>query len=57
MFCTVVLKGIEDLSLSEQFIMDAAWAVCSSHHTVLDASPGATVFGQRKQFDLSYLAE
>jgi hypothetical protein len=27
------------------FLADAAWAICSTHHTVLNASPGATIFG------------
>jgi hypothetical protein len=26
------------------FLSDAAWAICSIHHTVLKASPGATIF-------------
>jgi hypothetical protein len=27
------------------FLADAAWAICSTHHTVLRASPGAAIFG------------
>jgi hypothetical protein len=27
------------------FLADAAWAICSTHHTVLKASPGAAIFG------------
>ncbi len=27
------------------FLADAAWAICSTHHTVLKASPGAGIFG------------
>jgi hypothetical protein len=27
------------------FLSDAAWAICSTHHTVLKASPGAAIFG------------
>jgi hypothetical protein len=26
------------------FLADAAWAICSTHHTVLKASPGAAIF-------------
>jgi hypothetical protein len=26
------------------FLSDAAWAICSTHHTVLKASPGAAIF-------------
>jgi hypothetical protein len=27
------------------FLADATWAICSTHHTVLKASPGAAIFG------------
>jgi hypothetical protein len=27
------------------FLSDATWAVCSTYHTVLKASPGAAIFG------------
>jgi hypothetical protein len=27
------------------FLSDAEWAVCSTYHTVLKASPGAAIFG------------
>ncbi len=27
------------------FLSDAAWAICSTYHTVLKASPGASIFG------------
>jgi len=27
------------------FIYNAAWAICSTYHTVLKASPGAEIFG------------
>ena len=26
------------------FLSDAAWAICSTYHTVLKASPGAAIF-------------
>ena len=41
----------------EQFIIDAAWAVCSTHHNILGSSKEAAVFGQDILFDLSYLAD
>jgi hypothetical protein len=28
------------------FLSDAAWAIHSTYHTVLKASPGAAIFGQ-----------
>jgi hypothetical protein len=27
------------------FLSDTAWAICSTYHTVLKASPGAAIFG------------
>jgi hypothetical protein len=27
------------------FLADAAWVICSTHHTVLKAAPGAAIFG------------
>jgi hypothetical protein len=27
------------------FLDNAAWAICSTYHTVLKASPGAAIFG------------
>jgi hypothetical protein len=32
-------------SVIDVFLSDAAWAVCSTYHTVLKASPGAVIFG------------
>jgi hypothetical protein len=34
-------------------INDAAWAVRSTYHTVLKASPGTAIFGQVVQYTLS----
>jgi hypothetical protein len=28
------------------FLSDAAWAICSTYHTVLKAAPGAAIFGR-----------
>ena len=39
------------------FLADAAWTVCSTYHTVLKASPGATIFGQEMLFDIPFLAD
>jgi hypothetical protein len=38
------------------FLADAAWAICSTHHTVLKASPGAAIFGQDMLFDIPFIA-
>jgi hypothetical protein len=34
-----------------------AWAICSTYHTVLRASPGATIFGQDMLFDILFIAD
>ena len=39
------------------FLSDAAWAVCSTYHTVLKASPGAAIFGQDILFDILFIAD
>ncbi len=39
------------------FLSDAAWAVCSTYHTVLKASPGAAIFGQDMLFDILFIAD
>ena len=41
----------------EVFLSDAAWAVCSTYHTVLTASPGAALFGQDMLFDIPIIAD
>jgi hypothetical protein len=39
------------------FLSDAAWAICSTYHTVLKASPGAAVFGGDMLFVIPFIAE
>jgi hypothetical protein len=39
------------------FLSDAAWAVRSTYHTVLKASPGAVIFGQDMLFDIPFIAD
>jgi hypothetical protein len=39
------------------FFPDAAWAICSNHHTVLKASPGAAIFGRDMLFDNQFIAD
>ena len=38
------------------FLTNAAWATCSTYHTVLRTSPGMTIFGRNMLFDVPYLA-
>ncbi len=39
------------------FLSDAAWAICSTYHIVLKASPGAATFGWDMLFDILLLAD
>ena len=41
----------------EVFLSDAAWAICSTYHTVLKASPSAAIFGQDILFDILFIAD
>jgi hypothetical protein len=38
------------------FLDNAAWAICSTYHTVLKASPGAAIFGCNMLFDIPFIA-
>ena len=48
---TVVTSDID------AFLTDAAWAIRSTYHTVLKASPGAAIFGWDMLFDIPFLAD
>jgi hypothetical protein len=39
------------------FLSDAAWADCSTYHTVLKVSPGAVIFGRDMLFDILFIAD
>ncbi len=38
------------------FLDNPAWAICSTYHTVLKASPGAAIFGQDMLCDIPFIA-
>ncbi len=38
------------------FLNKAAWAICSTYHTVLIASPGMAIFGRDMLFDTPFVA-
>jgi hypothetical protein len=42
---------------TDVFLSDAAWAICSTYHAVLKASPGAAIFGQDVLFDIPFIAD
>jgi hypothetical protein len=39
------------------FLDNVAWAIRSTYHTVLKASPGAAIFGQDTLFDVPFIAD
>ena len=39
------------------YLSDTAWAVCSTYHTVLKTSPGATIFGWDTLFNIPLIAD
>jgi hypothetical protein len=41
----------------DTFLDNAAWAICSTYHTVLKASPGAAIFGRGMLFDIPFIAD
>ncbi len=49
-----LVKARSDINI---FLSDAAWAICSTYHAVLIASPGATIFGRDMLFDIPFIAD
>jgi hypothetical protein len=39
------------------FLDNATWAICSTYHTVLKASPSAAIFGCNMLFDIPFIAD
>ena len=40
-----------------EYLSGIAWAIRSTYHTVLDATPGQLVFGRDMIYDLTYVAD
>eukprot|EP00804_Cyclotella_cryptica_P023652 CCRYP_011961-RA/>CCRYP_011961-RA protein AED:0.55 eAED:0.80 QI:0/-1/0/1/-1/0/1/0/201 len=59
MLRTAELDMADTISESDiaDFLTNAAWAVCSTYHTVLKTSPGAAIFGRDILFDVPYIAD
>ena len=57
--CTteVDMNGTVTEEHTSEFIADASWAICSTYHTVLKASPGSAIFGRDMLFDIPYIAD
>jgi hypothetical protein len=59
MLCIAKLNMAKSVNASDIdiFLADATWAICSTHHTVLKASPGAAIFGRDMLFDILFIAD
>ena len=59
MLCTAELDLADTVNESDitDFLTNAAWAVCSTYHTVLKTSPGLAIFGRDMLFHVPFLAD
>ncbi len=58
MLCTAELNMAESVILDDAdiFLDIAAWAICSTYHTDIKASPGTAIFGCNMLFDIPFVA-
>jgi hypothetical protein len=59
MLCTSELDMAKTITPDDVnvFLDNTAWAICSTYHTVLKASPGAAIFGRGMLFDIPFIAD
>jgi hypothetical protein len=59
MLCTAELDMADSVTPDDVdvFLDNAAWAIRSTYHMVLKASPGAAIFGQDMLFDIPFVAD
>jgi hypothetical protein len=59
MLCTAELDMADSVTPDEVnvFLDNAAWAIHSTYHTVLKASPGAAIFGHDMLFYIPFVAD
>ena len=59
MMCTAELDMAKSVDPSdiEDFLNNVTWAVRSTYHTVLKATPGAAIFGRDMLFDIPFIAD
>jgi hypothetical protein len=59
MLCTAELDMADSVTPDDGdvFLDNAAWAICSTYHTVLKASPGAAIFGRNMLFSIPFVAD
>jgi hypothetical protein len=51
------MQDTVNAEMINDFLVNAAWAIRSTHHMVPNSSPGATVFGRDMLFDIPYIAD
>jgi hypothetical protein len=59
MLCTADIDMADLVKPSDinVFLSDAAWAICSTYHTVLKASPGAAIIGGDMLFNIPFIVD
>ena len=59
MLCTSEIDMADTVNESDiaDFLINAAWAICSTYHTILKTSLGAAIFGRGMLFDIPFLAD
>jgi hypothetical protein len=59
MLCTAELDMANSVTPNDVYVFleNTAWAICSTHHTVLKAFPGAAIFGRDMLFDIPFVAD
>jgi hypothetical protein len=59
MLCTAEFDMADSVTPNDinVFLDNMAWAIRSTYHTVLKASPGAAIFGQDMLFDILFVAD
>ena len=59
MICTSEIDMADSVAPRDidTFLTHVSWAIHSTYHTVLKASPGAAIFGRDMLFDIPYIAD
>jgi hypothetical protein len=59
MLCTAELDMAKSVTPNDVnvFLDNAAWAICSTYHTVHKASPGVAIYGRDMLFDILYIVD
>jgi hypothetical protein len=60
MLCTAKIDMAESVTPDDDidvFLDNVAWAICSTYHTILKASPGTAEIGQDMLFAVPFLAD